>query len=457
MHLRGLDAVGRPGIALPGPARPEPLPPDLPQRPVARDLDLRPELLGDVLGDQDVLVPHADPRPVQVSARTAKIASRICSVMLGCPPPGRSHRPSVHPAGPLSRQAAAIRSSVRSLTCPRPSSAASLGRRAPPARRPWPAAAVPASWPAGRRQGGAPRAPGAAGPRCGTRSRPPAGAPAAAARPPAGSRVRSSRAGGCPAGRAGISRIVRDGLAVRVMRQPPDAPPPLLPARAEQHPAVLGLDAATVHSAPSSSSTDPADSSSSPAWPPSAAPPASQTSDASPSGRDRSMPEPPAPEQVQRVRAGDRRQRRRRGQLPERGRPRRQRPAAARSCRPSGSARGRRCADSASSPASTCGRQPATTVYRHPAASAASAAAANALASSSSTSSAGRTSISHRDPSRNTARKSGTCSRNSPAAVPNRSRERLRQHLLHLPAKSSASSSAAPPATRTRAAAPSTP
>ena len=66
----------------------------------------------------------------RVSSRTAKIASRTSSVMLGCPPPARSHRPSMHPAGPLSCHAAAIRSSVRSLTCPSPSSAASSAPRA---------------------------------------------------------------------------------------------------------------------------------------------------------------------------------------------------------------------------------------------------------------------------------------------------------------------------------------
>ncbi len=83
--------------------------------------------------------------------------------------------------------------------------------------------------------------------------------------------------------------------------------------------------------------------------------------------------------------------------------------------------RPRRCADSASIPVRTCGRQPATTEYRHPASSAASAAAAKPVASSSLTSLAGRTSNSHRDPSRNTARKSGTCSRNPPPAVSYRS------------------------------------
>ena len=60
-----------------------------------------------------------------VSFRTAKIASRTSSVILGCPARGRSHRPSMHPAGPLSFHASAMRLSVRSLTLPRPSSAAS--------------------------------------------------------------------------------------------------------------------------------------------------------------------------------------------------------------------------------------------------------------------------------------------------------------------------------------------
>jgi hypothetical protein len=66
----------------------------------------------------------------RVSARTAKIASRTSSVMLGWPAPARSHRLSMQPAGPLSRQAAAIRFSVRSLTRPSPSSAASPAPRA---------------------------------------------------------------------------------------------------------------------------------------------------------------------------------------------------------------------------------------------------------------------------------------------------------------------------------------
>src|SRR6202007_2174859 len=57
-------AVGRPVIAGTGAARPEPFPPDFLQRSVARDRDIRPELLGDVLGDQDVLVLHAGPGPV---------------------------------------------------------------------------------------------------------------------------------------------------------------------------------------------------------------------------------------------------------------------------------------------------------------------------------------------------------------------------------------------------------
>ena len=65
-----------------------------------------------------------------VSLRISKIASRTSSVMLGCPPPGRTHRPSMHPAGPLSFHAAAIRSSVRSLTFPSPSTAASSPPRA---------------------------------------------------------------------------------------------------------------------------------------------------------------------------------------------------------------------------------------------------------------------------------------------------------------------------------------
>ena len=47
-----------------------------------------------------------------VSFRTAKIASRTSSVMLGCPARGRSHRPSMHPAGPLAFQAPAMRLSA---------------------------------------------------------------------------------------------------------------------------------------------------------------------------------------------------------------------------------------------------------------------------------------------------------------------------------------------------------
>ena len=68
--------------------------------------------------------------PMRVFFRTSKIASRTSPVMLGCPPPARTHRPSMHPAGPLSFHAAAIRSSVRSLTFPSPSSAASSPPRA---------------------------------------------------------------------------------------------------------------------------------------------------------------------------------------------------------------------------------------------------------------------------------------------------------------------------------------
>jgi hypothetical protein len=64
------------------------------------------------------------------SARAAKIASRTSSVMTGWPPPARTHRRSMHPAGPLSLMAAAIRFRVRSPTCPLPSRAASWVPRA---------------------------------------------------------------------------------------------------------------------------------------------------------------------------------------------------------------------------------------------------------------------------------------------------------------------------------------
>jgi hypothetical protein len=47
-----------------------------------------------------------------VSFRTAKIASPASPVMLGCPARGRSHRPSMHPAGPLSFQTPAMRLSA---------------------------------------------------------------------------------------------------------------------------------------------------------------------------------------------------------------------------------------------------------------------------------------------------------------------------------------------------------
>jgi hypothetical protein len=61
----------------------------------------------------------------RLSARTAKMASRISSLMLGRPLLGRSHRPSTQPAIPTARHPAASRFSVRSLTCPSPSSRAS--------------------------------------------------------------------------------------------------------------------------------------------------------------------------------------------------------------------------------------------------------------------------------------------------------------------------------------------
>ena len=65
-----------------------------------------------------------------VSSLTAKITSRSSSVMIGVPASG-PQPPPVDAAGrPLSRQAAAIRFSVRSLTCPSPSSAASPAPRA---------------------------------------------------------------------------------------------------------------------------------------------------------------------------------------------------------------------------------------------------------------------------------------------------------------------------------------
>ena len=60
-----------------------------------------------------------------VSFRTAKIASRTSSVIPRRPVRGRSHRPSMHPAGPLSFHPSAMRLSVRSLTLPRPRSAPS--------------------------------------------------------------------------------------------------------------------------------------------------------------------------------------------------------------------------------------------------------------------------------------------------------------------------------------------
>jgi hypothetical protein len=65
----------------------------------------------------------------------------------------------------------------------------------------------------------------------------------------------------------------------------------------------------------------------------------------------------------------------------------------------------------------------------------------NRTASSSLISPAGRTSNSHRAPSRNTASKSGICSPASPAAVSNRSRNGCDKTSFTIPVKSSASSS----------------
>ena len=101
--------------------------------------------------------------------------------------------------------------------------------------------------------------------------------------------VQDRRLSGRPRRHRGI--IVRDGPAIRMMRQPPDAPPPFFPSGAQQHPSVLRLDGRhrplravqqELRSSRQLQDSGPA------AHQP--FPPASQTGDASPSGRDRSVP-----------------------------------------------------------------------------------------------------------------------------------------------------------------------
>jgi hypothetical protein len=60
-----------------------------------------------------------------ISRRTAKIASRTGSLIVGCPPEARSQCPSTQPSIPCRRQAAAHRCNVRTLACDNPSTAAS--------------------------------------------------------------------------------------------------------------------------------------------------------------------------------------------------------------------------------------------------------------------------------------------------------------------------------------------
>ncbi|MFF6993111.1 hypothetical protein [Streptomyces sp. NPDC010273] len=66
----------------------------------------------------------------RLSLLTAKIAPRISSVMLGCPPPRRVQRPSAQPATMSWTLAVASRRRVRSLIRSSPSMAASSGSSA---------------------------------------------------------------------------------------------------------------------------------------------------------------------------------------------------------------------------------------------------------------------------------------------------------------------------------------
>jgi hypothetical protein len=82
--------------------------------------------------------------------------------------------------------------------------------------------------------------------------------------------------------------------AVGMMRQPPDAPPPLFPARAKQHPAVLRLDGRHRPLSAAQQQPRPRRQLQEPGLARHPFPPASQTSDVSPSGRDRSACPKPA-------------------------------------------------------------------------------------------------------------------------------------------------------------------
>jgi hypothetical protein len=82
------------------PARPtgtEPFRPDRPQRVIAPDRDIGAVFLEHVWSISLCLARMLIRDRCRLSARTANIASRTGSMMLGCPPPARSQRPSTHP------------------------------------------------------------------------------------------------------------------------------------------------------------------------------------------------------------------------------------------------------------------------------------------------------------------------------------------------------------------------
>jgi hypothetical protein len=291
VHLRSLDAVGRTVIAGTGAARPEPLPPGFPQRPESRHRDVRPVLLGDVLADQDVLVHHAGPGPVPglLPDREDRLAYFLGDAGMPAagphpPPVDAPGRALVLPRGrhPLERPLAHLpQPQQHRLLSPESLQFGGLGPPPLPQRR-GPRVIAGAGLPGPRAQ----RVP-AAEPGLGlqqVRDPHPHDLPLVI-----GQIVQDRRLPGRTRRHRGI--IVRDGLAVGMMRQPPDAPPPLFPARAQQHTAVLGLDG---RHRPLRAAQQERRSRRQLQEPGLARhhlfPPASQTSDVSPSGRDRSVP-----------------------------------------------------------------------------------------------------------------------------------------------------------------------
>ena len=132
----GHSAAGRrPGRTTP--ARPG-------EGPVAGNRRVRAELLPDVLADQVTLARMVTFDRCRVSSRTAKIASRTSSVMLGCPPLS-PQPPAVHAAGqpvpapgvlppdqgPLADR---VRPSIPASSGPSAFSSATLARRRPQRR-----------------------------------------------------------------------------------------------------------------------------------------------------------------------------------------------------------------------------------------------------------------------------------------------------------------------------------